>query len=137
MNHVIPIAGFCAPQFSAVSQAFAANFHHFADIGGAVAIYHHQKPVVDLWGGYTDAERSKLWQQNTIVNVWSVTKAVIALCALRLVDRGELDLDAPVAHYWPDFAQAGKGQLFVRQLLNHQAGLAAIAEPLPTAAIFD
>lgn len=137
MNAETPISGFCEPQFSAVQSAFVENFRHFDDIGGAVAIYHQQKPVVDLWGGYADAECSQPWQQDTIVNVWSVTKAVVALCALRLVDQGELDLDTPVAHYWPAFAQAGKAQVPVRYLLNHQAGLAAIAEPLPVEAIFD
>ena len=132
-----PITGLCEPRFTAVRLAFEENFRQFGDIGGAVAIYHHRKPVVDLWGGYADREQNKPWQPDTLVNVWSVSKAIVALCALRLVDRGELLLDAPVARYWPAFAQAGKEQLPVRYLLNHQAGLAALAEPLPTEAVFD
>lgn len=132
-----PITGLCAPHFAAVSKTFAENFYQFNDIGGAVAVYHHKLPVVDLWGGYADREHGQPWQQDTIVNVASVTKALVALCALRLVERGELDLDRPVAHYWPEFAQAGKAQLPVRYLLNHQAGLAVIAEPLPPEAVFD
>ncbi len=137
MTNVISITGLCEPNFAAVQQAFTENFRQFGDIGGAVAIYHDRKPVVDLWGGYADSTQAQLWQQDTIVNVWSVTKAIVALCALRLVDRGELALDAPVAHYWPEFAQAGKATLPVRYLLTHQAGLAAITEPLPTEALFD
>lgn len=137
MRTILPIAGFCEPQFTAVRLAFEKNFREFDDIGGAVAIYQHQKPVVDLWGGYADPMHTKLWQRHTLVNVWSVTKAIVALCALRLVDRNELDLDTPVAHYWPEFAQAEKEEVLVRELLNHQAGLAAIAEPLPVEAIFD
>lgn len=132
-----PITGICEPRFASVRLAFEENFRQFGDIGGAVAVYHDQKPVVDLWGGFADSEQNKPWQRATIVNVWSVTKAIVALCALRLVDSGELDLDAPVARYWPEFAQAGKEELPVRYLLNHQAGLAAIAEPLPTEAVFD
>lgn len=137
MNADIPIIGLCEPKFASVRLAFEENFRQFGDIGGAVAVYHHQKPVVDLWGGYADSEQNKPWQKNTIVNVWSVTKALVALCALRLVDRGELLLDAPVANYWPEFAQAGKEQLPVRYLLNHQAGLAALTESLPAEAVFD
>lgn len=132
-----PIAGMCDPKFSIIRQAFEENFRQYGDIGGAVAVYHQRKPVVDLWGGYADSEQNKPWQRDTIVNVWSVTKAIVALCALRLVDRGELDLDAPVASYWQEFAQAGKELIPVRYLLNHQAGLAAIAEPLPAEAVFD
>lgn len=131
------IIGNCEPRSAAVRLAFEENFRQLGDIGAAVAIYHHQKPVIDLWGGYADNKQGKPWQKDTIVNVWSTTKALVALCALRLVDQGKLLLDAPVADYWPEFAQAGKEQLPVRYLLNHQAGLAALTEPLPTAAIFD
>lgn len=131
------VTGLCEPRFFKVQEAFIANFQQGAEIGSAVAIYQRGKAVVDLWGGYADLEQNKLWLPTTLVNVWSVTKAVVALCALRLVDQGKLQLDQPVAQYWPEFAQAGKAQLPVRYLLNHQAGLAAIEEPLPTVAIFD
>jgi CubicO group peptidase (beta-lactamase class C family) len=91
---------------------------------------------VDLWGGYMDAARTRPWERDTIVNVWSTTKGIVATCAHRLVDRGLLELDAPVAKYWPEFAQAGKEDIPVRFLLSHQAGLPAIREPLPMGSAF-
>ncbi|MGW2957389.1 serine hydrolase domain-containing protein [Streptomyces sp. NPDC001220] len=93
------------------------------DVGGAVAVYVDGKPVVDVWGGFADAGRSVPWERDTIVNVFSVTKTMTALCALVLIDRGELDPDAPVARYWPEFAAAGKEGVLVRHLLSHTAGL--------------
>src|SRR4030095_7654185 len=90
--------------------------------------------AVDLWGGHADASRIRPWQHDTIVNLYSVGKAISAVCALRLVDAGVLDLDAPVARYWPEFGQANKARIPVRHLLTHQAGLAAIARPLPSGA---
>ena len=81
------------------------------------------EPVVDVWGGFADADRTIPWQRDTITNVWSVTKTMTALCALILADRGELDLAAPVARYWPEFAAAGKEKVLVRHLLAHTAGL--------------
>ena len=93
------------------------------DTGGAAAVFVDGEPVVDVWGGYADAERTLPWQRDTIVNVWSVTKTMTALCALVLADRGELDLDAPVARYWPQFAASGKEGVLVRHLLSHTAGL--------------
>ena len=93
--------------------------------------------VVDLWGGWCDAERSRPWGRDTLANVFSTTKGMTALCAHQLVERGQLDLDAPVARYWPEFAQAGKGDLPVRWLLSHQAGLPAVRKPLPEGALYD
>ena len=87
--------------------------------------------MVDLWGGYADAARTRPWTRDTIVNLFSVGKAVSAICALRLVEAGRLDLDAPVARYWPEFARAGKDRLPVRYLLTHQAGLPALSQALP------
>ncbi|MEM7534315.1 MAG: serine hydrolase domain-containing protein [Chloroflexota bacterium] len=132
-----PINDLCAPKFVAVQQAFEENFREFGDVGDAVAVYHHGQPVVDLWGGYMDAEKTKPWERDTIVNVWSVTKAIAAVCALRLVDQGLLELDTPVAHYWPEFAQAGKETLPVRYLLNHQAGLPGFSNPVPPETTYD
>lgn len=130
----VPIAGFCAPRFAPVADAFARNFTERGDIGAAVAVTLGGVPVVDLWGGWTDPERARPWRAETITPVWSVGKAVSAVCVLRLADRGRIDLDAPVARYWPDFGQAGKAAIPVRMLLNHQAGLPAIAKPLPPGA---
>lgn len=93
------------------------------DAGGSVAVFVDGDPVVDVWGGFADAERTVPWERDTITNVWSVTKTMTALCALILVDRGELDLAAPVRRYWPEFAGAGKEGVLVRHVLSHTAGL--------------
>ncbi|MCT9082992.1 serine hydrolase domain-containing protein [Streptomyces fulvoviolaceus] len=108
--------------FSAVPGALAALLDA-GDTGGSVAVFVDGEPVVDVWGGFADADRTIPWRQDTITNVWSVTKTMTALCALILADRGELDLDAPVARYWPEFAAAGKEKVLVRHLLAHTAGL--------------
>ncbi|WP_314221212.1 serine hydrolase domain-containing protein [Streptomyces zaehneri] len=108
--------------FTAVPTALAALLDG-GDVGGSVAVFVDGEPVVDVWGGFADAARRVPWQRDTIVNVWSVTKTMTALCALVLADRGELDPDAPVARYWPEFAAAGKEAVLVRHLLSHTAGL--------------
>ena len=131
------IQGECAPRFTAVREAFAANFTSGREVGASFAASVDGRLVVDLWGGHADAARTRPWERETIVNVWSVTKAMTALSAHLLVDRGLLDVNAPVAEYWPEFAQAGKGAIPVRHLLAHQAGLAAIRAPLPRDAFYD
>jgi CubicO group peptidase (beta-lactamase class C family) len=108
--------------FSAVPGALAELLDG-GDSGGSVAVFVDGEPVVDVWGGFADAERTVPWQRDTITNVWSVTKTMTALCALVLADRGELDLDAPVRRYWPEFGAAGKEKVLVRHLLSHTAGL--------------
>ncbi|MBE8475007.1 serine hydrolase domain-containing protein [Streptomyces justiciae] len=108
--------------FMAVPNALAA-FLDEGDTGGSAAVFVDGKAVVDVWGGYADAGRSRPWERDTVTNVFSVTKTMTALSALVLVDRGELDLDAPVARYWPEFAAAGKDKVLVRHLLSHTAGL--------------
>jgi CubicO group peptidase (beta-lactamase class C family) len=128
--------GECAARFARVRAAFEKNFDE-GEVGAALAVTLDGEPVVDLWGGHADAARTKPWTRDTIVNVYSTTKGMTAICANRLVERGVLDLDAPVAEYWPEFAQAGKEHLPVRMLLNHQAGLAAIREPVPADARYD
>src|ERR1700754_2415679 len=92
------------------------------DAGAAAAVFVDGEPVVDVWGGFADADRTIPWQRDTITNVWSVTKTMTALCALILADRGQLDLDAAIARYWPEFAAAGKEKVLVRHLLGHTAG---------------
>jgi CubicO group peptidase (beta-lactamase class C family) len=126
-----PIAGYCDERFARVRAEFVRNFAERDEIGATVAVTLDGVSVVDLWGGWRDEPRTLPWQRDTIVNVWSLGKAVCAVCLLRLVDRGLIDLDSPVARYWPEFAQAGKSDLPVRFLLSHQAGLPAIARPLP------
>ncbi|MEU4615251.1 serine hydrolase domain-containing protein [Streptomyces umbrinus] len=108
--------------FTAVPGALAALLDA-GDVGASVAVFVDGEPVVDVWGGFADADRTIPWQRDTIAGVWSVTKTVTALCALILADRNELDLDVPVARYWPEFATAGKDGVLVRHLLAHTAGL--------------
>ncbi|WP_432010224.1 serine hydrolase domain-containing protein [Streptomyces cucumeris] len=124
------IQGSCNNQFSAVGEAFADSLRSGADVGASVAIYLDGEPVVDLWGGYADSERTRPWQRDTITNVWSTTKTMAALCALVLADRGELDLSAPVAKYWPGFGTGGKDRVEVRHLLSHTAGLPDWDQPM-------
>jgi CubicO group peptidase (beta-lactamase class C family) len=108
--------------FAAVAEALADALAA-GDAGGSAAVFVAGEPVVDVWGGYADADRARDWERDTIVNVFSVTKTMTALCALVLVDRGLLDPDAPVAEYWPEFAAAGKEGVLVRHVLSHTAGL--------------
>ena len=131
------IDGTCDSRFARVREEFARNFAERAERGGAVSIWHDGRVVVDLWGGWSDAARTAPWTRDTIVNFYSVSKALCAVACMRLVDQGRLDLDAPVARYWPGFAQAGKEAVTVRQLLSHQAGLPAIRKPLPDGAALD
>lgn len=132
-----PIHGSCDPRFAAVRDAFAANFAERGEIGAAVCVTAGGRPVVDLWGGWIDAERRRPWRRDTLVNFFSVGKAFTAVCALRLVERGRLDLDAPMARTWPAFAAAGKGGITLRQVLSHRAGLPAVRRPLPDGAMLD
>src|SRR5580704_7153929 len=132
----VPIEGTCEPRFERVKKAFVENFASRNELGAAAAVTVDGKPVVDLWGGWADEAKTAPWTRDTIVNVFSTTKGLTAICAHRGVDQGRLDLDAQVAKYWPEFAQAGKQDLPVRYLLSHRAGLPAIRKPLPTKALF-
>ncbi|KJK35779.1 beta-lactamase [Streptomyces variegatus] len=123
------VHGHCDARFTAVRRAFEENFGERGELGAAVAVTVGGRTVVDLWGGWADAARSRPWERDTLVNVWSTTKGPAALCAHILADRGLLDLDAPVAAYWPEFAAAGKEKVLVRHLLSHRAGLAGLREP--------
>jgi CubicO group peptidase (beta-lactamase class C family) len=126
------VHGHCEPGFARVRAGFARMLASGFEVGAALAVYVGAHPVVDLWGGHADAARTRPWERDTIVNLYSVGKAVGAICVLRLVEAGVLDLDAPVATYWPEFAQAGKARVVVRHLLTHQAALPAIARALPS-----
>lgn len=119
----VTIEGIVERRFKPVRDAFLENFTHRGEVGAAVCIYEHGVPVVDLWAG--EASPGRAWQEDTISVVFSVTKGVTTICALQLVDLGLLDLDETVAHYWPEFAAAGKDTITIRQLLSHQAGLPA------------
>ncbi len=131
------VAGFCDARFGKLREQFAQNFTERGERGGAVAVWHDGRVVCDLWGGWSDLAAQVPWSRDTLVNVFSVSKAFCAIAIMRLVDGGALDLDGCVADYWPEFAQAGKQTITVRQLMSHQAGLPAIREPLPDGAALD
>jgi CubicO group peptidase (beta-lactamase class C family) len=135
INPGVAIDGVCQPGFEAVADAFAENFRSRGDVGAAATVVVDGRRVVDVWGGL--AALGVRWQRDTIVNVWSSTKAVVALAAHMLADRAELDLDAPVATYWPEFAAAGKAALPVRYLLSHRSGLSGAREPIAVEDLYD
>jgi CubicO group peptidase (beta-lactamase class C family) len=119
--------------YGKVADAFRGNLSSGQEVGAAVAVYRDGRKVVDLWGGFRDGFTRTPWEQDTIVNVFSTTKGVASLAVAVAASRGLIDYDAKVADYWPEFAQAGKGAVTVRQLLSHQAGLVAV-KPLLTLA---
>jgi CubicO group peptidase (beta-lactamase class C family) len=131
------VQGLCAPQFEALRRQFAALIESGEDLGASLAVTIDGEFAVDLWGGWTDEARTRRWERDTITNVWSTTKTMASLCALLLVERGELDVDAPVAHYWPEFAAEGKGGVLVRHLLGHTSGVSGWAERVGTEDLFD
>jgi CubicO group peptidase (beta-lactamase class C family) len=130
------IHGTCSDQFQAVKDAFAANFEAGLERGASVAVTLHGEPVVDLWGG--DADPSGMpWERDTIVNVWSTTKTMAATCLLMLADRGELDLDAPIAAIWPEFAANGKDGVTTAQVMGHTAGLPGWEPAIAAETLYD
>ena len=124
------IKGTFDERFAPVTEALVRNLDSGADVGASVAVVLDGELVVDIWGGHQDVAASVAWERDTIVNVFSTTKTMTALCALILADRGELDLHAPVARYWPEFAEAGKDRIEVRELLGHTSGLSGWEQPL-------
>ncbi len=131
------VDGIADERFAAVRAQFQANLDSGNDGGAAVCMTQDGKTVVDLWGGLADEESGKPWTRDTIVNVYSVTKTMTALTALLVADRGELDFDAPVAKYWPEFAANGKADIKVSQLMSHSAGLSGWKEPITTEDLYD
>ncbi|WP_033342673.1 serine hydrolase domain-containing protein [Catenuloplanes japonicus] len=127
------IEGTVAPGYDRVAAAFAANLTD--ETGAAVAVYRHGEPVVDLWAGIARPETNSPWRRDTLQCVFSTTKAVPAACANLLAERGVIDLDLPVAHYWPEFAAHGKAGIPVRWLLTHQSGVVTLPR-MPVADIF-
>jgi len=133
----LEIHGACDARFARVRETFIEGFRSRHEIGAAVAVTIDGTSVLDLWAGHADVARTRPWQRDTIANIYSCTKGMTALCAHRLVERGLLDLDAPVATYWPEFAAAGKARIPVRWLLSHRAGLPAVRALLPGDALYD
>jgi CubicO group peptidase (beta-lactamase class C family) len=117
------IDGTCSPAFDRVRDAFEANFRQRDEIGAAVAVWVDGQLVVNLWGGTADAKTQRPWQHDTLVSIFSGSKALTSTCIHLLADRGELDLDSPVADYWPEFAQAGKQDITVATVLGHRSGV--------------
>lgn len=124
-------------RFAGVRAVFEDNLRSGADLGASFCATVEGETVVDLWGGYADPARSRPWTRDTIVNVYSTTKTMTALTALLIADRGELDFDAPVARYWPEFAANGKAQVKVRHLMSHSAGLSGWKETISTEDLYD
>jgi CubicO group peptidase (beta-lactamase class C family) len=131
------VQGFTQDRYAAVRAAFEANLASSADVGASFCATLEGETVVDLWGGFADAAKTKAWQKDTIVNVYSTTKTMTFLTALLLADRGELDFGAPVARYWPEFAANGKADIKVSHLMAHSAGLSGWKERVTTEDLYD
>jgi CubicO group peptidase (beta-lactamase class C family) len=125
------------PRFAGVRDEFERNFAERGEVGASVCVTVDGETVVDLWGGTADPTTGRAWDRDTIGHVWSATKGATALCAHVLAARGQLDLDAPVVAYWPEFGKNGKEPVLVRHLLSHQAGLPAVRAPLPAGCFYD
>lgn len=123
------VHGAASPGFARLTDAFARNFTERGDVGASLAVVRDGEMVVDLWAGSLDAAGTRPWSRDAVVNVWSTTKAVVALCFAMLVERGQAAYDAPVTRWWPEFAAGGKGDITIAQLLSHQAGLCSFADP--------
>ena len=124
-------------RFEGVRDALANLIDSGQDVGCSACVAVEGEVVADVWGGWMDEDKTRPWERDTIVNVWSTTKTMTALAALMLVDRGELDVDAPVATYWPEFAQNGKDGVLVRHLMSHTAGLPGFDPSLSNEELFD
>jgi CubicO group peptidase (beta-lactamase class C family) len=131
------VQGTCDARFEAMRDILQRNIDSGEDLGASVAVALNGEIVVDLWGGWADPQRTAPWERDTITNVWSSTKTMMALSALVLADRGQLDLYAPVAEYWPEFAANGKADVRVRHLLSHTSGVSGWAQPVEVSDIYD
>jgi CubicO group peptidase (beta-lactamase class C family) len=131
------LGGTCSARFDPLRELFAAKLESGEDLGASLALNIDGEMVVDLWGGWADEARTVPWTENSITNIFSTTKAMTSLAALVLVDRGELDLDANVAKYWPEFAARGKAGIKVRQLLSHTSGVSGWEQPITLEDFYD
>jgi CubicO group peptidase (beta-lactamase class C family) len=131
------IHGTCDERFEAVRSALARNLDSGEELGASIVLDIDGVIVVDVWGGFRDEARTVPWDEHTITNVWSSTKTVTSLAALMLVDRGQLDVDAPVARYWPEFGAAGKQDVLVRHVLSHASGVSWLDQPAVVEDLYD
>lgn len=136
-DHSTLLGGTCDGRFEPVRELFAAKLESGEDLGASLAVNIDGEVVVDLWGGWTDEARTVPWATNTITNIFSTTKAMTSLAALVLIDCGELDLDAAVAKYWPEFAANGKAGITVRRLLSHTSGVSGWERPITLEDVYD
>lgn len=136
MSGATKVEGFVAPGFEAVREAFARNFEQSGEVGAACAVYRDGEPIVDLWGGLADPETARPWERDTLVLIFSATKGIAATLIHRLVERGVLALDRPIAEVWPEFGVRGKQAITLRHVLTHRAGLAAIDGDLTLADVY-
>ncbi len=136
-DHPTALGGTCCTRFEPLRELFAAKLESGEDLGASLVFNIDGEVVVDLWGGWADEARTVPWAEDTITNVFSTTKCMTSLAALVLVDRGELDLDATVAKYWPEFAADGKAGIKVRQLLSHTSGVSGWEQPITLEDLYD
>lgn len=136
-GQIYNIKGYCADEFDGVRTAFVENFMIGEEVGAAVSVYKSGSPVVDLWGGFSDNDKTQPWLEETTVNMMSVAKGFVATAIAMLVDKGILDYDAPVAQYWPEFAANGKADIPLRYILDHRAGLAVLRPSLPKGSLYE
>lgn len=134
-NHIVN--GFSNDRFAAAREIFESNLSSGADIGASFCATIDGETVVDLWGGFADEAKTRPWERDTIVNVYSTTKTMTALTALLLADACEIDLDAPVARYWPEFAANGKERIRVSHLMSHTSGLSGWREKITAEDLYD
>ena len=131
------VRGSSQDRFAHVRDVMAASLESGADVGASFCATIDGETVIDIWGGWADEAKTRPWEANTIVNVYSTTKTMTALTALLIADRGELDFDAPVAKYWPEFAQNGKAEVTVAQLMSHSSGLSGWEVPITREDLYD
>lgn len=131
------VSGYCEPRFEKLRALLAENVGSGAELGASICVNINGKTVIDLWGGFTDQDRVHQWHENTIVNVWSISKTITSLSALMVVDRGLLGVFEKVSKYWPEFAQNGKEEVEVRHFLSHSSGVPGWEQPITYSDIYD
>lgn len=131
------VQGTCDLRFERIREEFERNFAERGELGASVCVYVDGEPVVDLWGGIADPSTGRAWDRDTMHVIMSATKGASALCAHMLIDRGQLDLDTPIARYWPEFCRHGKDSITVRQVLNHQSGVCHVSPLVAEGGFFD
>jgi len=137
MTTMADLIGKCDDRFEGVRAALARNLDSGEELGASLVLDIDGDIVVDLWGGFCDEARTIPWSEHTITNVWSTTKTITSLAAMMLVDRGELDVDAPIARYWPEFGAQGKQDILVRQLMSHASGVSGLDQPAAVQDLYD